>query len=269
MGFFLSDWIKPWGDTEMSAHRYSMENLFCVNSAVNVFLDLVKDFRRNGLNEPNIKGLLTFEDDWEALYQYLEVLAYQLTAILRTEPKILRLSGPIVIIGDLLGSLEDLFKLKSHFFNGLAVISQTVLFLGNYTGSAFPYGFECLLYLFALKISMPNKIYLLRGRNELRHFNRHLKAELTDKYGPEYGEKIYVLLNQVFDFLPVAAIFEETILCTHSGIPKLKDGKRLIATIEMYTNPELSDPKEMLPPAYEVSGYFFQVEPFSNTFFPL
>ena len=256
----VTDWIKQWADAEMTLHRYSVENVFRVNSVVNIFLDLVKDFRKNQMDEPDCRGLLTNEEDWETLFLYLEMLCHQVMAIIRTEPKILRLSGPLYILGDLLGSLRDLFQFESHLFCGTAVLPHTLLFLGNYTGSSFTYGFEVIVYLFAMKIYSPNKVYLLRGRNEMRTYNKgYLRTELHTKYGTDCGEKIYDLVNKVFDCLPVAAIIEESMLATHSGIPKMRTDMKLVTAVEtVYSHAkyvELEDPKQLMPIAYEVSNF--------------
>lgn len=57
--------------------------------------------------------------------------------------------------------------------------------------------------------------------------------------------------------MPVAAVIEESILVTHSGIPKMKGDKKLIEAFEGTNGSpkyaELSDPKEMMPIAYEVT----------------
>lgn len=104
---------------------------------------------------------------------------------------------------------------------------------------------------------MPNQVYLLRGRYELRALTEtQLKKELFDKYGSNFGQKILSLVNDVFDRLPVAAIVEESILCTHSGIPQLAPGKGLLATVESeFTGDKfeaLRNPEQTMPIAYEV-----------------
>lgn len=238
----------------MTRNRFSVENVFRNQSVANIFLDLVRDFKEH-MDLPSARGLLTNEEDWEMLLLYLQMLTRQVLAILSQEPKLLRLTSPMVVFGDLQGGLRDLFHYESYFFRGTPVSGHSMLFLGNYSGPTFPYGFECIVYLFALKISMPNKIYLLRGRNELRSFNKsHLKAELLDKYGEDYGEKFLELLNGVFDYLPVAAILDESILCTHAGIPQLPSDRKLLRAIESDASVKgpLSDPKASFQYGYEV-----------------
>lgn len=228
-----------------------MENVFRGDSVANVFINLLIEFKIDS------GGLLSSQDDWETLYVHLEMLALQIQAILRHEPKLLRLTSPLLVFGDLQGSLRDLFHLEQHFFRAAPVAGHTLLFLGNYSGSTFSYGFECILFLFALKATMPNKIYLLRGSNEMRLYNEsHLKTELLEKYGNDFGEKIFDLINRVFDCLPVAAIIEESILATHSGIPQLPADSKLATALkaEFSSKSEVGDPRADMPVAYEASA---------------
>lgn len=202
-------------------------------------------------------GLFTAEEDWDTLYLYLEILCEQILAIVRNEPKILRLTSPLYVIGDIQGSLNDLFLFEGRILHSIPVLSTTVLFLGNYSGSSFNYGVECIIYLMAIKVLMPNKVYLLRGRNELRAFNENnFLVECHNKYGTKYGSKIYDLINRAFDSMPIAATVDDSILCTHSGIPRIPVGMNLLATIEAnYSTSafaELCDPQQTFPIAYEV-----------------
>ncbi|KAI2801176.1 hypothetical protein BLOT_011752 [Blomia tropicalis] len=242
-------WMNAWRDAEMSRQRFSVENVFRVDSVANIFLDLVRDFKENQLNE---RGLFATEDDLETPYSYIEILVEQTIAIVRSEPKMLMLNAPLYVIGDLQGNLCDLFLLESNFFRSVPILPHTVLFLGNYSGE-FPNGIECILYLFALKVVMPNKIYLLRGRNEIRHAYDPLFRELSTKYGTTFGPKIYEQVHRAFDTFPVAALVEESVLCTHSGIPQLPPDRTLISELN---GPNIAvqhrNPAETFPRGYEL-----------------
>ena len=271
------DWVRQWKTTEMTRHRYSLENVFRENSVANIFYTLVRD-KEGKLGGGDVagagnRGLLSADSDGDqdTLLRYIEVLCFQVRTIVRLEPKLLRLAGPVHVIGDIRGSLADLFALEHCLFPAVPSLSQTVLFLGNYSDSSAAcqsWGTECIFYLMALKLLMPNKVYLLRGRYELAPFNvAHLGRELAEKYGQAMGDKVVGLLNGVFQQLPLAATIEESILCTHSGIPQLPAGKTLL---EVLTSKEMEqaegDPVEkMAPAAYEVT----QVEKFCFQTFSL
>ncbi|XP_017480733.1 PREDICTED: serine/threonine-protein phosphatase PPQ-like, partial [Rhagoletis zephyria] len=250
----------------MTRHRYSLENVFRENSVANIFYTLVRDKEGKlgggdaAQGAPGNRGLLSADSDGDqdTLLRYIEVLCFQVRTIVRLEPKLLRLAGPVHVIGDIRGSLADLFALEHCLFPAVPSLSQTVLFLGNYSDSSAAcqsWGTECIFYLMALKLLMPNKVYLLRGRYELAPFNvAHLGRELAEKYGQAMGDKVVGLLNGVFQQLPLAATIEESILCTHSGIPQLPAGKTLL---EVLTSKEMEqaegDPVEkMAPAAYEI-----------------
>lgn len=242
----------------MTLHRFSIENVFRVNSISNIFVDLVRDFKEKQMDtNVECRGLLSAEEDWDTLYIYMEILCEQVLAIIRNEPKILRLTAPIYIFGDIQGSLNDLFTFENNIFHSVPVLSVSMLFLGNYSGNSFPYGIECIIYMFALKVAMPNKIYLLRGRNELRSFNQStLGDECKHKYGSKYGPKLFELVNHVFDTMPVAATIDDSVFCTHSGIPRMVTGKKLIQTISSHYSTaafvEIQNPEQVFPIAYEV-----------------
>ena len=256
----ISDtWTLPWKDNQMTAQRFSLEIVFRSDSIANTFINLIRDFREKELKEKQQSsfGLLVAENDHSTLYQYVELLCEEIIQVLRNQPKLLRLASPLYIVGDLQGSLEDLFKYDSSVFRSVPTTPNTILFLGNYSGISFPFGIECILYLFALKVSLPNNIYLLRGRNELRSFNEFsLKKELTGKYGEKYGTKMYNLVNRVFDHLPLCAVINETLLATYSGIPNMIRHTKLVTVFDTNFSDnkyiELPDLEQMIPIGYEM-----------------
>src|SRR5699024_7747635 len=91
---------------------------------------------------------------------------------------------------------------------------------GNYHGD-FEFGVECLLYVYSLKLLQPNKVFLVRGLNEVivnRETSR-LRHQCVHKYGPTTGDTVFGLITSVFEHLPVAIVVDESIVCVHSGIP--------------------------------------------------
>lgn len=79
----------------------------------------------------------------------------------------------------------------------------------------------CLL--FALKCRFPDSIHLLRGNHEDRYINNNFgfADECRIRLGEdaiEYENSIFNNVNKVFDWLPMAAVIENRILCLHGGI---------------------------------------------------
>lgn len=70
-------------------------------------------------------------------------------------------------------------------------------------------------------IKYPNQIYLLKGYHDTRYMNSmyglyHKCMEIYNNMG------IWYLINDSFDFFPIAAAIDRKIFCVHSGLsPKI------------------------------------------------
>ena len=129
------------------------------------------------------------------------------------------------------------------------VISSNYLFLGDYVDRG-KWGFECAVYLMALKLLDPSKITLLRGNHEVRALQEKYsyKRECIQKYGEDYGERIWSLSNDLFDLLPVAATIDNAIICMHGG---LSPNAQTLGQIRELT-PVLSNPEQESKIAWEL-----------------
>ena len=78
--------------------------------------------------------------------------------------------------------------------------------------------------LLALKISYPERVWLVRGNHEVRNMNRHygFETQCCAKLGPILGMRFYELANSVFEWLPLAALVAQSVLVMHGGLGEVE-----------------------------------------------
>lgn len=144
------------------------------------------------------------------------------------EPRVVFLQSPAYVFGDIHGNLEDL-----HFFSdniwrlGMSLTAGSFLFLGDYVDRGL-HCLECVAYLFAMKLQLPNKVFLLRGNHETRDINgweehygeRSFMYQCRKRFGDSAGYRVWEACNQAFDRMPLAGVIDQDIFCVHGGIPR-------------------------------------------------
>ena len=112
------------------------------------------------------------------------------------------------------------------------------LFLGDYVDRG-SYSCECIVYLLALKVVHPDRVFLLRGNHESRSMT---SREYLD--GPSFltecevkvGEVAYDCFMKAFDTLPIAAIVKNKLgrwFCCHGGIGKSYDSLNILGWLNV------------------------------------
>jgi len=148
-------------------------------------------------------------------------LNHKVKAILEREPRVAFLQSPAYIFGDIHGNLEDLWRL------GMSLTAGNFVFLGDYVDRGLSC-LECIAYLLAMKLLLPQKVFLLRGNHETRDVNgweehygeRSFMYQCRTRFGDDLGYRIWEQSNQVFDRMPLAAVVDQDIFCVHGGIPR-------------------------------------------------
>lgn len=143
-------------------------------------------------------------------------------ALLEKQPRVAAIEGPVYIFGDIHGNLNDLIHYGNRlwFEPGDRLQSLSYLFLGDYVDRG-AYSIEVILYLFCLKLLMPEKVHLIRGNHEVRSVNSRYGffEECTQKLGESSGRTFWHEVNNVFAWLPLCAVVENEMFCAHGGIP--------------------------------------------------
>ncbi|CAJ0586470.1 unnamed protein product, partial [Mesorhabditis spiculigera] len=172
--------------------------------------------------------------------------------ILITEPMLIEMRPPLIIVGDIHGQYLDLLHIFEMFstnnrdisskkkrddaddnpagenWNGF--ICENYLFLGDYVDRG-PRQIEVIMLLFVCKILWPRQYGLLRGNHENAVTNLAYGFEQELNYRFYDGNSLWHQFNNVFAMLPVAARVGRRILCMHGGLSKgmksLDDIRRL------------------------------------------
>ena len=154
-----------------------------------------------------------FQLPLEVPYQVIDLAE----KLFQQQPIFLELMTPVNICGDIHGQYSDLLRL---FKKGGYPPHCNYLFLGDYVDRGFN-SLETICLLYVLKILYPHQFFLLRGNHESMSINKiyGFYEELVERY-PEnnQGVNLWKRFNQCFNYMPVAALVDDSILCMHGGI---------------------------------------------------
>jgi len=128
-------------------------------------------------------------------------------------------SAPCKIFGDIHGQLRDLLALFGAFGAPGDDPCMSWVFNGDFVDRGC-HQVEVIGLLLSFKILYPEKVWLIRGNHEDRAMNERYGFEnaCLDTLGPEFGSKVFDLVQTVFNRLPLAGLVGDKILCVHGGI---------------------------------------------------
>ncbi|KAL3788623.1 hypothetical protein ACHAWO_011839 [Cyclotella atomus] len=148
--------------------------------------------------------------------------------ILEEESRCVFLQSPAYVFGDIHGNLEDLHFFSDNIWNlGMGLTAGNFVFLGDYVDRGMSC-LECVAYLLAMKLHLPQKVFLLRGNHETRDVNgweehygaRSFIAQCRERFGDDMGYRVWEATNQTFDRMPLSAVIDQDVFCVHGGIPR-------------------------------------------------
>jgi serine/threonine-protein phosphatase PP1 catalytic subunit len=143
-------------------------------------------------------------------------------ALFSQEPAVLRLSGEVIVCGQ----LRD----PSSVFRGPDDASQ-YLFLGDYLLST-AHPIRSVTSLLERKLKSPLTVWLLRGGDECSYTNR--MSPFFWECARSYSLALWRLFNELFEKLPIAAVVNGRVFCVHGGLsPRLDD----LAALERLAKP--------------------------------
>jgi len=136
--------------------------------------------------------------------------------------------APVTVCGDIHGQYYDLMEL----FKIAGKCPETnYLFMGDYVDRGY-FSIETISLLLCLKLRYPNRIYLTRGNHETRSVTQAygFYDECMRKYNN--NSQIWKYFTDLFDFLPLTAVIENSIFCLHGGLSPAIDSLDHIRMID-------------------------------------
>ena len=188
---------------------------------INEFLQLLPNPNEEYIYYKKNANIISLEKN------YITNLINEALAQLKSSPPLIKLRSPVKIFGSINGQYNDLMRYFSLFGRPSELKGDIecvdYLFLGNFTNRG-AFSLETICLLLALKIKYNGHFHLLRGNQEDLEISKlyGLAEECKEKLKEDINQpnSIFQKLCSLFEYLPLAAIVNNQIMCVHSGISK-------------------------------------------------
>jgi len=150
----------------------------------------------------------------------IRILCDLVQEIFMRESVLMELEPPLVVGGTLASSVEQLNKIIERCGEPGDV---QYLFLGNYVsrGRGPVHGVDLLALLYCFKCRQPDKVCLLRGKQECASISRIYG--FYDECKRRYNVKLWKRITQTMNCMPICALIRSRIFCVSSGLsPELR-----------------------------------------------
>ncbi|KAL4431923.1 hypothetical protein ABPG74_012735 [Tetrahymena malaccensis] len=155
-------------------------------------------------------------------------LCDEVQRVFERESMVLKVRAPLKIFGSINGQYDDLMRFFNHFgapcdsdLMDRDIDSNDYLFLGNYVGRGSAQ-LEVILLLFSLKLKYQDQFHMIRGNMEDKRINKAMgfADECYQKFSEDINEpnSIFQRINKVFEYMPIAAVIQDSFLALHGGI---------------------------------------------------
>jgi len=140
----------------------------------------------------------------------------------KTLPNLISLGEPfkdVLIIGDTHGFMRSTISIIRPFLEQKV---QSLLFLGDYVDRG-PHSLANFLLILGLRLAWPERVMILRGNHEDLNLNARFgfREELRTYYPDmQILEKVESLIDEIYEYLSLAAITPYGTLAVHAGLPQ-------------------------------------------------
>ncbi len=202
--------------SEADANKYKslIRSVYYLNSSLKNEIDSYKKLLDNCANNNYVFDV-----------EKIDKICEEAIDCLKDESCLLKINGPLIIVGDIHGDIKSLEFCIKKFLKEMS-FGKSILFLGDYVDRG-KNSVECSVLLLKLKTMFPDKVYLLRGNHEIKKVKNEKSREryASPKYGflqevrKKYNDDhVFVKLNEVFNYLSISAVVNDSVFCVHGGI---------------------------------------------------
>lgn len=156
--------------------------------------------------------------------KYMMQLLIAAAKYLSKQSTLLRITLPtkashITVCGDTHGQFYDLCNIFET--GGMPSPDNPYLFNGDFVDRG-SFSLEVVVTLLAFKLAMPSSLFMLRGNHETMGMNKIYGFEGEVKH--KFDQNVMSLFTEVFRWLPLAAVIQDTVFVVHGGLSTANDG---------------------------------------------